>query len=272
MVYSFRRYLRSGLRCPTFEPCAAVSRAADIKRRTVQYEIPIRLQRLRPSLVAQCNEGCFCRTTLYEGARGGPRMQGTVLRFSARTSLLAGDGEIVGSNALAECRSIPKASGFQSPAPSILARRSAVSTSYLTRRWNARYCSLRSKKSPTESGDIRPSPACECAGLACGAIYESSLLACLDSKPSLSLTDLVTCLAPTAPQESKAIQVREVRAMSEHRVTIWFDDMYAARKWTAKCTCEWVACCRDEREAKESREIHLTQNTTTRYSEPHEDS
>ena len=56
----------------------------------------------------------------------------------------------------------------------------------------------------------------------------------------------------------------------EHHVTIWFDDSFAARKWTAKCTCDWVASCRDEQEAKESLGIHLTQNTTLAYSEPHE--
>ena len=56
-------------------------------------------------------------------------------------------------------------------------------------------------------------------------------------------------------------------SITEHHITIWFDDSYAARKWTAKCTCDWVASCRTEHEAKESAEIHrdVANSLDTKY-------
>jgi len=44
--------------------------------------------------------------------------------------------------------------------------------------------------------------------------------------------------------------------LPEHHITIWFSDSYAARKWTARCTCGWAASCQTEAEAKKSAEIH----------------
>jgi len=44
-----------------------------------------------------------------------------------------------------------------------------------------------------------------------------------------------------------------------HLVQIWFDDQYAARKWCLACKCGWVASCRTEKEAQDTREAHLAQ-------------
>jgi hypothetical protein len=73
-AYNSRRYLRLGLRCPTFEPYAIVSRAADIERRTVQIETSYCLQRLRPSLVARVNEGCICFLSAVSRAHLSPAL------------------------------------------------------------------------------------------------------------------------------------------------------------------------------------------------------
>ena len=56
--------------------------------------------------------------------------------------------------------------------------------------------------------------------------------------------------------------------LSAHELRIWFSDSYAARKWTAQCTCGWAASCQTEVEAKKSAEIHRgMRNFLDRFSE-----
>jgi hypothetical protein len=43
-----------------------------------------------------------------------------------------------------------------------------------------------------------------------------------------------------------------------HAVQIWFEERFAARKWSAMCEgCEWVGSFQTEQEAEKARDLHL---------------
>jgi hypothetical protein len=105
-------------------------------------------------------------------------------------------------NAASECGKGPNASKAHAQASILETDRDAA------------YSSLRRKKSHSLSGDSSLQPRLESEQLcARGAIKESSLLACLDSKPSLPLADLVTCLTPTATAKANQSQRRTGEGM-----------------------------------------------------------
>lgn len=65
MIYSFRRYLWSGLWRTPLRREPSQAHHAYLERLTANEQFRETFQRLRPSLVAQCNEGCNCNRVEY---------------------------------------------------------------------------------------------------------------------------------------------------------------------------------------------------------------
>jgi hypothetical protein len=48
----------------------------------------------------------------------------------------------------------------------------------------------------------------------------------------------------------------EVEMGVEHSIELWYDPSFAARKWTVRCSCGFVACCETEQAAIHARDGH----------------
>jgi hypothetical protein len=191
--------------------------AVSVRSATVQNAIPYRFRRLRPSLVAQCNEGCSCGQSVFCCLTGALYSgYGKDLAHGIRVGegrLQCKPCELHRSSAFAlHCGSAvspvrePRRSGQWQARCCIDLRGNAHVPSIPETAEDAMYSSLRRKKSPTESGEPRstqkvvPGPAWSRAGVASGAKRLEASQALIKTR----LCDLLKTLEPTPKAESKA--------------------------------------------------------------------